>query len=174
MNRRDFTNIGLFVLVASLGILTWLQPKPIPEEPMPPLTMLDPEQVENIELTTRNGETLTLEKRKGSWQMIKPHDTKANEPKIERLLKIANTASTEHFPLPDGDRAQFGLDPPMAELRLDDTRLEIGGTHPIDHRRYVLVGDTVHLINDHFAHHLLAPAKDYAMPQGRIHSANND
>jgi hypothetical protein len=107
-------------------------------------------------------------------QIGKPHDTKANEPKIERLLKIANTASTEHFPLPDGDRAQFGLDPPMAELRLDDTRLEIGGTHPIDHRRYVLVGDTVHLINDHFAHHLLAPAKDYAMPQGRIHSANND
>jgi hypothetical protein len=126
--------------------------------------MLDPEQVKSIELTVRNGEALVLEKRNGSWQMIQPHAAKANDPKIERLLEIAKTASTEHFPLPDGDRAQFGLDPPMAELRLDDTWLEIGGTHPIDHRRYVLVGDTLHLINDHFAHHLLAPAKDYAMP----------
>jgi len=164
MNRRDFTNIGLFTLVASLGILTWLQPGPIPEEPMPPLTMLDPKQVESIELAARNGEALTLEKRNGSWQMIQPHAAKANDPKIERLLEIAHTASTERFPLPDGERTQFGLDPPMAELRLDGTRLEIGGTHPIDHRRYVLVDNTLHLINDRFAHHLLAPAKDYTMP----------
>ena len=164
MNRRDFINIGLFTLVASLGYLAWLQPGQITEEPMSPLTMLDPKQVESIELTVRNGEALTLKKTKGSWRIIKPHAAKANSAKIERLLEIANTASTEHFPLPDGNRAQFGLEPPMAELRLDDTRLEIGGTHPIDHRRYVLMGDTLHLINDHFAHHLLAPAKDYETP----------
>lgn len=164
MNPRNLTNIGLLALVVSLGILTWLEPGSMPEEPMPPLTTLDPRQIESIELTVRNRETLALEKRNGSWQMIQPHATKANDPKIERLLEIANTASTERFPLPDGNRAQFGLNPSMAELRLDDTRLKIGGTHPIDHRRYVLVGDTLHLINDNFAHHLLAPAKDYAMP----------
>ncbi len=164
MNPRDITNLGLFLLVASLGIFAWVWQDPIPESRMSLLTSLEPGQVRKIELTVRNGEALTLEKRNGSWQMIQPHAASGNGPKIERLLKIANTASTERFPLPDADRAEFGLEPPMAELRLNDTLLKIGGTHPIDHRRYVLVGDTLHLINDHFPHHLLAPAKDYVMP----------
>ena len=164
MNYKDITNLGLFLLVASLGILAWLWQDPVPESQVPLLTSLEPGQVRRIELTVRNGEALTLEKRSGSWQMIQPHASKANGPKIERLLKITDTASTERFPLPDVDRKEFGLDPPMAELRINDTLLRIGGTHPIDHRRYVLVGKTLHLINDRFAHHLLAPAKDYAMP----------
>jgi uncharacterized protein (DUF2249 family) len=47
----------------------------------------------------------------------------------------------------------------------------MGNTNPVSHQRYLLIGNTIHLIKDRFPHHLLASATEFAaleiVPAGR-------
>jgi hypothetical protein len=53
---------------------------------------------------------------------------------------------------------------------LGDNSLQFGGTDPIKMRRYVRLGNTLHLVEDNFFHHLTATATDYVdkrlIPEG--------
>jgi len=77
------------------------------------------------------------------------------------LLQIVNTASIARFPAPLQRLSEFGLEPPQAILQLNDTRIEIGGTNPMNHRRYLRIEDQIHLINDRFPQHLMAAVEKY-------------
>ena len=85
----------------------------------------------------------------------------ANAIKIESLLELTATTSHARLPLPADHLDQFGLAPPKASLWLDDTELAFGTTEPIDHRRYLRVGDTIHLIDDRYYQHLRTTPEGY-------------
>ena len=53
------------------------------------------------------------------------------------------------------DLAQYGLDKPAARLFLDKLEIDFGTTTPLGNRRYVRIGNTIHLIDDVAYYHLL-------------------
>jgi len=151
MSRRSLLNLSLTLLVLGLILWVWrLQP-----QPLPPLTPLQPQQVERIRISDDKGREIRLAKRAGHWWL---DQSPADEERIEQLLGICTTPSLRRFPGAEKHLAEFGLDPPALRLWLNDLQLDFGTTDPINGWRYVLTGGQIHLIGDGFRHHLSAPA----------------
>ncbi|OOZ36773.1 DUF4340 domain-containing protein [Solemya velesiana gill symbiont] len=161
MSRRTLINLALLVVVLILGAVAWLTPDEMDKAEFQPLTTLNPSEIMQVTIANHNGPGFTLKRGPVGWSMTTPYQVAANTPRINILLDIASTPSFEQHPVPADRLKEFGLDKPRAELLFNDTKLIFGGTHPYNYRRYVLIDDTLHLINDHFPHHFLALAEDF-------------
>jgi hypothetical protein len=72
------------------------------------------------------------------------------------LLRIVNTKSLASFSADEEKLADYQLDNPKVTLTLNDsTQILFGDSTPLDHRRYVLTGNKVHLISDALYYHLI-------------------
>lgn len=158
MGKKLWLNLGLLAVIGVLALLTAFEPGKKKAETIP-LARIDAAAVQKIEVGGK--ETLSLEKKDGRWYVSAPFQAPANDHRVELLLKIPATPSSASYPAAAGELARFGLAPPNAVLRLDGLSLEFGDSDPIQQRRYVKVGDTLHLAEDNFQHHLTAPATDY-------------
>jgi formamidopyrimidine-DNA glycosylase len=95
------------------------------------------------------------------WRMLEPFAAPAADATIGKLLPISSAFVHRTFPAAALDLHQLGLDPPLISLHLDDLELRFGATEPVDERRYVQIGDMVHLIDDRYLPQLLASAEHY-------------
>lgn len=166
MSNRTLINLGLLALVALLGTIAIYEPGLEENETTKtPLTSLQPGEIHYIRLSNPGNPAIELEKREGSWYMTAPRKAPANDDKIEQLLGIATARSHSHFPLPKERLAEFGLDQPVVRLQLNDLVLEFGNNEPLQFRRYVRIGNELHLISNGFHHHLMATINDYLKHQ---------
>lgn len=167
MKSRLALNLGLLALIAILAAVAVLKPGK-KEEPQPTLLA---GKLDALNLVTlQNKEKLTFEKRDGLWWLTAPFAAPVNQVRMRQLLEVGQAASSAHYPIKPEELAQFGLDQPQATLALGDSILQFGTTDPINMRRYVRMGDTLHLVDDNFFHHLTASATDYVdkklIPEG--------
>ncbi|CAL1238868.1 DUF4340 domain-containing protein [Candidatus Methylocalor cossyra] len=158
MRSRIILNLALLVVVAILGALAFFEPFKKKPESIPIATV---DENALTTLTLKNKDTITFEKKDGHWRLVAPFAAPANDTRVRQLIDIAKANSDARYPLKPEDRAKFGLDKPKASLVLGSTTLVFGDSDPINMRRYVEVGDTLHLVNDDFFHHLTAAATDY-------------
>ena len=167
MKSRLALNLGLLALIAILAAVAVLKPGK-KEEPQPTLVAGKLDALNHV--TLQNKEKLTFEKRDGLWWLTAPFAAPVNQVRMRQLLEVGQAASSAHYPIKPEELAQFGLDQPQATLALGDSILQFGTTDPINMRRYVRMGDTLHLVDDNFFHHLTASATDYVdkklIPEG--------
>ncbi len=150
-------NLVLALLVAALGAIALFAPRPGTDPSSTPLTRLDPMSIQRVSLQ-RADETLEFTRSRAGWRLGRePADTD----KLSALCRIAGTRSLRQFAANEASAPELGLAPPQLALDMDGLRLEFGGTDPIQQRRYVRIGDTVHLIEDRHHQLLLAPAASY-------------
>ncbi|PLY16065.1 MAG: hypothetical protein C0631_04940 [Sedimenticola sp.] len=161
MGKKGVFYLLLLALAISLGLAVWLSPEKLEQPTTQPLTGLSPDQVTHIRISNNNGPAFTLERDGDTWQMTQPYRIEANTPRIDILLDFVATPSFERFPAPRERLAEFGLDKPKAVMQFNSSELIFGGTHPYNYRRYVQIGETIHLTNDNFPHHFLAKAEDF-------------
>ncbi len=161
MSRNVTVNLGLFLLVLLLSLVAYFEPGINQPVEKITLTHLTPKDVSYIRISDNRGRDLVMQKQQGHWLMINPYKKPANEQRINQLLDITTTRSFSQFKIPDGRLAEFGLEPPSIHLQLNDLMLEIGGNESIKFRRYVRVGEQLHLINNGYHHHLMAQADDF-------------
>jgi hypothetical protein len=158
MQKRLLLNLILLAVVAGLAALAFFEPGK--QEPkMTRLAEIDDGAVNQI--TLQNKGTIVFERREGHWWLKSPFAAPANEIRIRQLLDIAKAESLARYPLKPEELAKFELDKPKSVLTLGSVKLIFGGSDPIGMRRYVQMGDTLHLVNDDFSHHLSASATDY-------------
>lgn len=160
MPRSLLANASMLVLVLLLAGLTWLSLEQQEKEAKTALTSLSPDQVSLIRIESGKGSLIRLERMNSGWMMTQPSKARADDTKINRLLEITLAISIRKFK-PQQEMTQYGLNPPQAVLTLNKTRIEMGSLHPINQRRYMRVGNMIHLINDRFSHLLQASAKSY-------------
>jgi hypothetical protein len=158
MKKRLWLNLVLLAVVAVLATLAYLEPKK-QEAKITRLSELDDSTVN--EITLQNKDRLVFEKRENHWWLGSPFAAPANEIRIRQLLDIARAESLAQYPLKPEDLAKFELDKPKFSLSMGSTKLIFGGSDPINMRRYVQIGETLHLVNDDFSHHLAASATDF-------------
>ena len=167
MKSRMALNLGLLALVAILAAVAVMKPGK-KEEPQATLLAGKLDALSRVSL--QNKETLTFEKRDGLWWLTAPFAAPVNQVRMRQLLEVGQAASSAHYPIKPEELAQFGLEKPQATLTLGDSILQFGTTDPINMRRYVRKGDTLHLVDDNFFHHLTASATDYVdkklIPEG--------
>ncbi len=150
--------MGLGRINALLGILVALLALAVGLGPAPPgaarLTSLDRDQVTRLYIRRPGEPELAWRRDPGGWHPASPAAPPAGDDTLGRLARIAAAHPWRHLPDPP-DLVALGLAPPGLVLVLDDTRLELGGTEPLQGRRYVRTGAGVFLIDDRYLH--LAP-----------------
>ncbi|MGB5834781.1 MAG: hypothetical protein WBG92_22735 [Thiohalocapsa sp.] len=158
LKRRWQINLALFAVVLLLALAARLEQRQV--QLATTLTPIRAADVERVSLRRPGEPLIRLVRENDSWRMLEPFSAAADGTLIGKLLPIA--AARVHRTLPAGalDLHQLGLDPPFMSLRLNALELRFGGTEPIANRRYVQVGDLVHLIDERPLPQLLAAPED--------------
>lgn len=152
MRGRLWLNLALALVVAALAAVAWFQPGKTPPPPQVKLTKLDPQAIRRIDFSPPREAAFALVRDGKDWFIDSPH-LRAQPFRVETLLELSGAASAAQFTLADNKDNGFGIEPPQARVRFDDTEIAFGLTNPVGLRRYVRVGDAVHLIEDRFFHH---------------------
>ncbi len=156
MRGRLLQNLLLLGLAIGLGLVVFFEPGKEPG-PLPILlTELKADSLTRIRIERPQRPSIELAKKDGHWRLLLPISTPANTRRIESLLKIVTAHSHSRFPVEASKLARFSLVPPKATLILNDVSLLFGDTEALDDRRYVRVGNRIHLTTDAYYHHLIA------------------
>lgn len=152
MNSRKLLNLGLLVLVVGLGVIVMsdFTDKTSIAEPKK-LSDLDPADINQISISLESDKPIELKRVNDNWRMIKPIEIAANEVQVFSLLSLLNTISYGKYKVAEADLAKYGLKPPTLTIEFNQNRFAIGDENPVNHRRYVLFNDNIHLIQDHYS-----------------------
>lgn len=145
--NRNLLNAGLFVAVAGLGALLYLDdPK---DAPKAPLTALKPADVTRIAIEHPGSPAIRLEKADGRWKLVAPVNAETDSFEVSALVGLADTQRQGELADPGLDYRALGLDPAAYRITLNDQTLDFGGDEPLKYRKYVRVNaDKVALIDN--------------------------
>jgi hypothetical protein len=158
MRGRWTVNLLLLILVAGLSTAVHIDLER--ELEAGTLTGLTGSDIAEVVLDRPGNPTITLTRTRGGWRMQAPYEAAADGERVDQLVRIASTPVHRTLPAP-ADLKRLGLDPPGTRLTLNGLELRFGDLDPIGRRRYLAIGDRVHLIDDGFQHHLIARPEDY-------------
>ena len=166
MRLRPFINLILFICVVALTFLLVNGDKEKPIRQGLTLTEVNPDHVHHIQIERRNLDDILFQKQAGYWHMQSPFNLPAHPSRIAAMLKLLHAHSYDHFSAADNDLSPFMLDSPVVSIIFDELRIAFGNTNPLDAKlRYVLVKDSVHIINDALYHQLQATATFFLSPK---------
>lgn len=148
MTTRNWLNLALLGGVALLVLVVIYQPGLNTPQPLPRLTALVPANITHIRIERDGAAPIALERKAQDWIMTAPVRMPANTFRVETMLQVAQAESHTHLDAATVGLADFKLDKPRARLWFDATEIAFGATEPLNGRRYVRVGDSVHLISD--------------------------
>ena len=165
MKKSLSVNLILFSLLVGLGVIAWLDPFADQAEQMQPLTSINASDIQKIRLTKSGKDMFRLVKDETShpeaWQLTHPLNIPANPLKVEQLINLIRTNSLRQYRIKSDNLAKLGLASPAwnivfttgtssisTDKNVDEIIISFGKTEPIGQKRYVLIDDTVHLIND--------------------------
>lgn len=166
MNRL-YLNLALGLVALALAGLLYFDQEKTPAKP--PLTRLAAAEVTTVLIEHPGQAAIRLEQRGEDWLLTQPVSVPANRFGVSGVLALLDSAveaTLEGQP----KLADLGLEPAGYAVTYNDLRVEIGGVEPLKYRRYVRVGDQVHLIADPAAGALDADYSDLAsrklLPEG--------
>lgn len=159
MNRWTRTNLLLAVLVAAL-LVAHLWPAGSTE--YPPLTGLAEAEITSVRVERSDRLRLALQRDDKAWQLTHPQQAPAQTQRVRQLLAIARAPVQQTFPA-TGDLARYGLARPGAVLQLNNLRLQFGDRDPSQTSRYILVNDTISVIDDVYFNLLSLPASHFGV-----------
>ena len=178
--NRTLLNLVLLLAVGGLAAVALLEPGKTPPAVNPAVTPLKAEQVNMLRIEREGEAPVVLERRGKSWRMTSPRDLPAHGIRAAMATAAAEAESLSRVEHP-ADPAQYQLEPPRLRLTLNDTELRFGDIDPLHQRRYLRVGESLHLVADtlypainrgwpHFVDDALLPAEAkidaVALPDG--------
>lgn len=159
MPRRLLINLVLLFCVIGLAVFLGTNKEQEIIEPDVTLTDIYPDSIHRIHIERRDLDDIIFQKQDDHWHMQSPFNLPANPSRINVMLKLLQAHSYDHFSAPDNDLTPYMLAVPAVSIVLNDTRIAFGDTNPLNKKlRYVLVKDTVHIINDSLFHQLQTSA----------------
>lgn len=166
LTRQRLTlNLALLALFSVLVAVVVFEQAEVVEPSKPKLSTIDAKAVATISIARPKHETVVLTKEATRWQLQRPLSAPADESRVQALLGLLDDESQESFPAKDHDLKRFGLAEPAVVVQFDDRRFAFGETNPLSAQRYVLYGDSVHLVFDSIYDQLQGEAASFASPR---------
>ena len=162
MGTKTWLNLVLLGVVVVLAALAAFEPGVEAPPPPEPLTTLDRGAVDTLVVSREGQGDVRLERRGEHWRLTAPLDLPANAHKVAALLDLLAAPSQGRVAAAEGDLERFGLAPPRAAVDYGATTIAFGATEALDNRRYLRVGEAVHLVRDRFFHHVTATPAGFA------------
>lgn len=145
-------------LATGIIILAWYLAKsatPPSGQAITVAASLDPASVQRIQISRADKEDIVIEKSGNDWIINSPLSIAANPFRINSILSLPSSRSLAQLPANESDLDQLGLQPSAVTLRLDDNVFEFGTVSPLEEGRYLLHGQTIHVIEDNLFHQLV-------------------
>ena len=120
--------------------------KPQPPSDAAPITTADASSIHAIEIKQADG-ILRLNKSSDQWLVSGTLTLPADEYRVKEILRLLSLPSDTQYAASEVDLAELGLDPATTLVTFNDVDVALGATHPLDQKRYVLVDNTVHLVD---------------------------
>ena len=167
MNKRNLLNLGLLALVGLLILLVVYEPGIEKPPELPTLLQLDKTAVKQITIRRDGQQDIELQRQADDhWQVTKPLQHPADKYHIDSLLRVTSIRSLNSFAAEPQKLAAYKLAQPQVSLTLNgETTIDFGNSTPLDHRRYVMVNNRVHLIGDTLYYHLIGSYPTYLRKQ---------
>ncbi len=115
------------------------------------LTDIDPATINSLLVRCESCATRRFERTGAGWRMLEPYALPASREAVSRLLAIARAPVRTWLTASDYDPTRLGLQPAQITLQLNATRIDIGNEDPIEHDRYVRVGQRLARVPDRFS-----------------------
>ncbi|HET8942637.1 MAG TPA: DUF4340 domain-containing protein [Rudaea sp.] len=129
------------------------------------LTEINPATVQQVTVSCATCATRHFQRSADGWNMLKPFALPASTDAVARLIRVAQSPVHEWLSMKEYDLSRLGLDPAQITLTLDDTIIDVGNEDPIDHDRYMRVGNKLARVPDRFSARLLeSPRSELADP----------
>lgn len=157
LTRRWWLNLALLIVVTGLGLFAWYRAGHTPTDDKPPLTGLDPDAVQTVEIAQTGQPDVRLERRDGDWHLAAPIEARADTFAVTSLLRLLRAPVESDIKLGNDDLARYGLDPPKLTVRADANAIEFGERHPLKNQQYVKYGAGVYLIASQYYARAAAP-----------------
>jgi len=155
MTSRNILNLTLLGIVSVLVLVVVFEPGKTPEKKKPSLTALKKESISKIDIKQSGNKNIQFRKINHVWQMTSPYQLPANEYRISSILQLVEAKSYSQHDLTKLNKSNFKLDKPKVVVTFNDkVSVAFGSSEPLTHRRYVQVGNTLHLINDTVYYHV--------------------
>ena len=152
MNSRKLLNLGLLAMVIGLGTIVMLDFSNETDAPEPnKISKLNSTDINQILITINSDKRIELKQTNKQWRIIEPIDIAANDVQVFTLLGLLNTISYGQYKVAEADLAKYGLDPPSVTVSFNQNSFAIGDEDPVQHHRYILFNNTVHLIRDNYS-----------------------
>lgn len=148
MNRRLALNLSMAGAIIVLALIVIFEPGKETAPENPKISMLPVESITHIEIERTAHDTIKFERQGEHWRNTQPMNLPANDFRVNSIARLAQTTSYGRFSVEGRDLKQYELDNPRIRLHLNDLVLEYGSINPLDKRRYVRAGDTIHLTTD--------------------------
>jgi len=147
VQRRVIINLVLIGTVIAVSMFL-VNTGPPPSNPAVPLTAIAPQNIKSIKIRRAGKPELRFRKRNSIWLMTAPLEARANDNRINAMLQLLQAPSFSRLDAAGRNLARFDLAPPAVILEEDAHEFQFGGTNPLEGRRYVMIGATIHLIPD--------------------------
>jgi hypothetical protein len=169
------TLVVLLLLAAALGGFFyydtyWLNPEREKAESVKGrIWTVEPKDVEAV-VIARKGETIRLKRTEDGWEMLEPLRTRADRAAVDDMVTALATARMDREIDPNPAKpAEFGLEPPEAEVRLEvkgrpaPLVLRVGGKNPTGVWVYAREGDkpAVITLSESVARDAARPVADF-------------
>ena len=156
-NPWNAATLALALLVSGLLIVDrW----PNSASPAQPLTRVVTQQLATLQVERNDQLQLAFTHNAGVWRITHPIDAPANPERVAQLLAIAAAPVRYRFQA-DGDLTRYGLEKPVATLRLDDTMVHFGNREPTERGRYALVNQQIAVVDEVFYNLLSLPGSHF-------------
>ena len=146
MNRTRLNLLLLAVVTGLVLAVAWERRQA--EDVTVPLLPFGENDVASIALRHPGKPAIELRRIDGSFQLTAPFEAPAEAVEVAGILNLTSLDSERQLAVTDVSLAELELDPPNYEVQINDTVLQVGGVEPIEFRRYLRIGDTVHLVPD--------------------------
>lgn len=151
MTSRAGLNLLLLLALAGLALVVVFEPGRESEAPPPPLTDLEAAQIRSIRLQRPPRPELTLTRAGDHWNLQGDTPLRVDGARVEQLLRLAGETPLRSYPAGELPAERIGLGGDAAQVTFNDAVvLRFGTTDPLDHQRYVQVGDRIYLIPNRY------------------------
>lgn len=164
MRRRIIINLILISTVIALAVFL-VSTGTEPGSPVIPLTSIATQSIQRIDIKRAGKPDLGFRNNNGVWLMTVPIEARANDNRINAMLQLLQAPSFTRLRSTDHDLSHFELAQPIVVLREDAHEFVFGGTNPLEGRRYVMIDDTIHLIQDGLLPQLLQGPAFFVSPR---------
>lgn len=146
IQKRILTNGLMLAAMMALALTILFNPKE--EEQLNYISDIAKDSISKITIGGAKTPITLIKLETDGWLMTEPVRTYVNNNRVNGLLNLLTAESENQLSMNEVTAEDFGLDSPAGIIQYDGNIFTFGDRDPVEGKRYVRFGDTLHVLAD--------------------------